>query len=250
MPKLESFLEQLVGAGMTLPSVDELGDDARKLFEEMLGADEAAKNYQKEAADAKSKLEEMDARRKGQDTKIREQQELIKSLQEKSVTSSTDTADVSATYKSMLEQQQKAMDEKYGQQLSEVLDILKAQKAENEILAAKVAKNKALADLAEEFPILKDPKYHDLLPSTSDEAVLKERAKKLTELKTETENWSLQQIRDGHIPPTAPPKVIPGKPESLEREIDNINSLRDSGQITVQEASKRLDDVMTAYASG
>lgn len=235
MGRFESFLEQLAKAGI-VPSVEqiELSDDVKKQMESFLGADP------KELKRLEDEKVELEKRRSGQDSKISKQEERIRELEAQLGKQVTSTGDVSAQYQQMMADMKKQMDDTYGSKLTEVLGLLQQQTQKSEQLAAKVARQNAINSLTDEYPVLKDPKYQALVPETADEEVLRERAGLLTELYRQTQNHALEQIRSGHIPATAPPRIVPGKAETLERELENISRRRDSGQISPQQAKSEM----------
>jgi len=243
MAELQGFLEQLVEAGI-IPSLEqiEIGEEVKGKLESFLGVS------QEEYDQIKADYDEMSKRRSGQDEKLRLLSEENKALKQARKSAESNTGDVSAQYQQMLAEMRTEMDSAYGEKLDEVLGLLQSQTQKAQQLEAKVARQDAINRLASEYPVFKDPKFQALVPETADESLLRERAELLTALKQETEAMTVEQIRDGFIPATAPPRVIPGKQSTLERELASINTRRDSGEINYQQAAKEMDNVMKMYA--
>lgn len=232
MSKLQSFLEQLVGAGI-VPSADQLGEEQKRVIQTFLEQEEAERQkLQKERDDLDRRVRGQDAKISGYDNEIRELRLRL-------------GQDAGPDALGRLKTE---MHETYGSKLEELLAIVKGQQAELASAQARIARGDAIAKLAEQYPILKDPKYHAMLPETPDEAALSERAKLLMALKEETERVTVEQIRAGYVPATAPPRVIPGNVDTFDREIQSIAARRDSGAISPQQAKLEMDTVMKAFA--
>lgn len=243
MGKLMSFLEHLKGAGFDVSSFEALGDEDKGKLEGLFGVDTT--EYER----VKKEAEENEKRYKGMTTVDSQKAARIKELEAQLGQQRVSTGDVSTTYGDLMTKMQTEMDKKYGDKLDQVLGLLEKQTQEAQALQAKLARKDAIEKLAAVYPVLKDPEYHSLIPETADVTVLEERAKTLTKLYEQTQVATVEQMRAGVIPRTAPPRVVPGKPESLDREMKSIEAQAASGQITPQEANRLLDEAMQAFRS-
>lgn len=238
---VEKLLKELEDAGVDTAVLKEhTGDFTASLesFVEDIGSERAQEATQ-ELQTWKDKFDEADKASRSKDAAMSQMDLKVKDLEAKLAKAATTTPDTDAAVTAALE----SVRTEVGGQIQGLMEKLEAQETENQRLAAEVRRNEQIALLAKEFPVLEKAKFRDLIPNTSDETVLRERAKLLTDFNKETQDAAFQQFRDGYVPPTAPPRVKPGDAESAQAEVQRISTLLDTGELSYEDAQKKLSEV-------
>ena len=191
-------------------------------------------------AEMQGKLDEMDKRRKNQDAKISEYDVTVKDLRGKleaaQAASAQSTPTVNPNFEAMLQAEIAPLREL----VTQMAETTAAQAKELEQQKAISARRDVIDSLAQEMPLLKDPRFAALMPETTDAVVLKKYGETLTELARVTEVDAFQRIRDGHIPASAPPRVTAGNEGEFQAEMKRIRGLEKAGQMTPQDASAEI----------
>lgn len=235
---VEKLLKELEGSGVDVAALREhTGGFTKSLesFVEEVGQERASEAAQ-EVQGWKEKFEEADKDSRSKDAAMSKMDRELKDAQVKLAAAQVSTGDTDTAVTAAME----AMKGEVTGQIQELMTKLEAQDVENKRLAAEVAWNQTVDELAKEFPVLNERKFKELIPQTSDKAVLRERAQLLTDFRSATQDEAYQQFRDGHVPATSPPLVKSGDAEGAQKEVARVNSLLDTGEITPQEAQTKL----------
>ena len=227
------------------------GLDKDLITEELLGGLRESLQVENEGAaevaEMKKKLDEMEKRRREQDQALSRKDLELKAAVEKlqkapAQEPMTSTANASANtpnLQAILEKEVAPMREL----IQQMADAQRRQAAELEAERASRLRREAIDALADEIPVLKDPKYQALMPQTTDVEQLKSFGQTLSELAKATETQAYQRIRDGHVPASVPPRVSPGNEGEFQAEMKRIRALEQSGQMTPQDASAKIQEL-------
>lgn len=236
----EKLLAELEGAGVDVSSLREHTGGFTKALESFvapLDKKEELEAAQAEADKFKAEAETNFKRMQNKDTSLTEKDNRIKQLEAQLAANTPAISDTDSAVTAALD----AMREEMGGKIGSLVDKLEAQERENQRLAAEIKWNQTVEDLAKEFPVLDDRQLKQLVPKTTDENVLRESAELLTKFNQRTQEHAYQQVREGYVPPTAPPRVTPGDESSFQREMVRVNDMLDSGEITPQQAQTEMN---------
>jgi len=246
---IAKLLKELEGAGVDITSLSEHTGGFTKSIESFVTeiGNEEAEKARAEAKDAAAKAEKWEAeaaenfkRMQNKDTALSEKDLKIKKLESQLTTRQTvNTSDTDSAVTAAIE----AMRTDMGSKIETLMTKMEAAEQENQRLAAEVKWNQTVDGLTEQFPVLKEPKFKDLIPKTTDETVLRARAQLLTDFQAKTQESAFMQVREGYVPPSAPPRVTPGDDASFEAEMTRINTQVDLGTLTPQDASVKLQEL-------